>query len=130
VQVPATEKWELVQMLPTGRRLTLEQARELAQGAKFRGLQFDDVLTGLTFHDAWCEASLRAPGANRRVTIRFDDAFRECVLFTPQHREAICIEPYTCVPGLFELTHKGIDAGLRVLDSGASFTARVEIQAS
>lgn len=130
VQVPATEKWELVQMLPTGRRLPLEQARELAQGARFRGLQFDDVLAGLAFQDGWCTASLSAPGANRRVTIRFNDTFRECVLFTPQHREAICIEPYTCVPGLFDLTRQGIDAGLRVLAPGESFAARVEIIAS
>ena len=58
----------------------------------------------------------------------FDRAFRECVVYTPPHREAICIEPYTCVAGAFSLAEPGIDAGIRIVPPGGSFHARVEIE--
>jgi aldose 1-epimerase len=61
------------------------------------------------------------------MTQRFDGVFRECVVYTPPHREAICIEPYTCVPGALELDRRGIAAGLRMVPPGDSFRAVVEI---
>jgi aldose 1-epimerase len=64
------------------------------------------------------------------VTQRFDQSFRECVGFTPPHREAICIEPLTCTPNCFALTQQGVDAGLRIVPPGGSFTAQVEISVS
>jgi hypothetical protein len=33
----------------------------------------------------------------------------------------------TCTPNSFDLTRHGIDAGLRIIPPGGSFTARVEI---
>jgi len=49
------------------------------------------------------------------------------VVYTPPHREAICIEPYTCVPGAFNLNERGIAAGLRMVAPGDSFRAVAEI---
>src|SRR5204863_5699002 len=99
-------------------------------GQRFSDLQLDDVFTGLLFHDGWSSSSIYDPASGCTLTQRFDRAFRECVVFTPPHREAICIEPYTCVPGCFELAQRGIEAGLRVVPPGASFTARVEFDVS
>ena len=58
---------------------------------------------------------------------RFGKPFRECVVFIPPHREAICLEPYTAVPNAFELTERGIDAGLAELSTGESTEVQVEI---
>jgi aldose 1-epimerase len=128
IQLPVSEKWELVQMLPTGRRLPVANASELQAGLRFAEMHVDDVFTGLQFQGEWCEAALCSPEGRRVVTVRFDQAFRECVAFTPPHREAICIEPYTCLPDCFRFQPQGIDAGLRVLSPNDSFGATVEIR--
>jgi aldose 1-epimerase len=130
VLLPGQERWELDQMLPTGRRLPLENVLQYKAGAPFGGLQLDDVFTGLEFEEGWCRGHIYDPGAQLAVHVSFSDAFRECVVFTPPHREAICIEPYTCVPNAAELTARGIDTGLRILPPGESFVARVEFAVS
>ena len=127
VIVPVAEEWELKELLPTGRRMALANAKTLQQGMRFGEMQFDHVLTGLIQQDGWYRSAVVDSDANVRVEQNFDRAFRECVLYTPGHRGAVCIEPYTCVPGPFGLQERGIDAGLRVLQPGEKFTAQVEI---
>ena len=114
-------------MLPTGRRLELSNVSELQAGKRFGELKFDDVFSGLAFDGEWCASSIHDPTSGVTMTQRFDRAFRECVVYTAPHRQAICIEPLTCVPSCFDLAARGIDAGLRVLPPGGSFTCRVEI---
>lgn len=130
VSVPVEEYWELADMLPTGRRLAIEASRRLAAGRRFGDCQFDDVFCSFPPRDEAIEATIEDVRSRRRLTIAFDRAFRECVVYTPPHREAICIEPYTCVPDAFRLTGKGIDAGLRHLPPGdefrAGFSLRIE----
>jgi aldose 1-epimerase len=154
VQLPVTERWELKDMLPTGRRLAVSDAAQLQQGMRYGELQLDDAFTGLQIADdgcasglcgsiarirslvglqtadRWCAASITDPASGCTVTQRWDDTFRECVVYTPPHREAICIEPLTCVPSAFDLTARGIDAGLKIVPPGGSFAARVEISAA
>jgi aldose 1-epimerase len=127
VSLPVSAQWELDQMLPTGRRLPLENAAAVWAGRRYGDLKLDNAFSGLSFTAPWCEASLHDPDSGVTVTQRFDEVFRECVVFTPPHRQAICIEPLTCVPGCFELTSRGIDAGLKILAPGERFAARVEI---
>ena len=125
VRLPISERWELVDMLPTGQRLIVEEAKAFQRGRPFREITLDDIFTGLKFDGNWCTAEIHDPTAGRTSIVRFDQAFRECVVYTPPHREAICIEPETCVPGAFELAARGIDAGLRVLAPGESFEAHI-----
>jgi aldose 1-epimerase len=129
VRLPVQKRWELADMLPTGRQLTLENAERLAAGLPFAEMKFDDLFTGLEFEDGWCRPSIHDPGSDATVTVAFDSAFRECVVYTPPHREAICIEPYTCVAGAFNLD-PSLDTGLRILPPGGSFTAHVEFRVS
>jgi aldose 1-epimerase len=127
VKLPVNAKWELQEMLPTGRRLELPNAAAFQQGQRFGDLTLDDVFTGLQRGPGSKDyiASISHPYSGSRLEIAFDDAFRECVVFTPPHREAICIEPYTCVPGAFDLDARGIDAGLKKMPPGSSFRAAV-----
>ncbi|HEX5445191.1 MAG TPA: aldose 1-epimerase [Pirellulales bacterium] len=127
VTVPASEYWELSAMLPTGRRLPAAGPRALAAGMTFQQMQLDDVLTALTTDAGECQAAIEDPASGRTLALRFDAAFRECVVYNPPHREAVCIEPYTCVPDAYELQATGIDAGLRFLQPGDVFQTRFEI---
>ena len=115
-------------MMPSGKVYPADDRRTLREGVSFRDAQFDDVFTGCQFVDGVCTAKIRDPGAERTVSITFGDVFRECVVYTPPHREAICIEPYTCVPDAFRMRAEGIETGLRVLQPGESFEAWMAIE--
>ena len=84
---------------------------------------FDDVFRGLRSPTGNAKRRFTIRQAAASVTQRFDETFRECVVYTPPHREAICIEPLTCVPDCFDLAKQGIDAGLRC-SAGRLITAR------
>lgn len=128
VRLPVTKQWELAEMLPTGQVRDWPRAAEFAGGVRFDSLDLDDVFGGLTFTGPRCQASLTNPASGSTLTIAWDATFRECVVYTPPHREAICIEPYTCAPAAIALAERGIDAGLRVLAPGEAFTGRMELR--
>lgn len=128
VEVPVGQRWQLEGMIATGKRLPLEAEQQLGEGRKFGELTLDAGFSDIRFAGDWCTASIRDPGSGRAMVMRFDRAFRECVVYNPPHREAICIEPYTCICDPFRLEALGIDAGLRVVEPGGSFSANVEMR--
>lgn len=129
VWLPVTERWVLKDMLPTGKRRVLPETEAFESGRKYGDLTLDDVFTGLTDNAGITEASIQDPGG-LAVSIRWRvEQFRECVVYTPPHREAICIEPLTCAPSAAALAAKGIEAGWRVLPPGGSFEVSVAIAA-
>lgn len=128
VRLPVTSRWELREMLPTGQKLPLDDPPRWHAGQPFGALRLDDVFGDLVFEEGLAAASLSDPQSGHTITCRFDAAFRECVVYTPPHREAICIEPYTCVPNAAELASRGIDAGLRIVPPGERFTAHFQIE--
>lgn len=127
VTVPVGERWLLADMLPSGQRETVGGAGSLAAGLRFADTKFDDIFTGLRPEADQVVATIDDPSNRRRLTIAFSEAFRACVVYNPPHREAICIEPYTCVPDPFSLAARGIDAGLRVLAPGENVRLEVRI---
>jgi aldose 1-epimerase len=128
ITVPATSYWELVDMLPTGKKLPAAGGRALAGGMAFAETQLDDVLDDLMFQQGEALATIDDPASGRSLRLTFDDGFRACVVYNPSHREAFCIEPYTCVPDPFVLAAKGIDAGLRVLGPGERFVGKIDLE--
>jgi len=127
VRLPVAERWELENLLPTGRKMIEPDARALAAGKPFADLRLDDVFSGLGFEGGACTTSIHDPGSGCTLVQRFGAPFRECVVYTPPHREAICIEPYTCVAGAFALQGRGIDTGLLVLPPGETLRAWFEL---
>jgi aldose 1-epimerase len=130
VRLPVTHRWELTDMLPTGRRLAVPNSAALQSGAPFRDMTYDDIFTGLQFQDDWCTAAILDPRAQRTLKLQFDRIFRECIVYTPPHREAICIEPETCVPNAFDLSRRGLDAGPTQLPPGCSVQGRIRMELS
>ena len=125
VRMPISQRWEIENLLPTGRKLPLADAAEFAAGKPFCELHLDDPFSGLASSGGEVQASVSDPEGQTRLVLKFDDTFREIVAFTPPHRQAICIEPYTAAPDAIHLNPRGVDAGLRVLRPGESFTATI-----
>lgn len=129
VQAPASEMWELINCLPTGRHLPVTGSADLREGASLAGLKLDDVLTGVTASEGRIETVVMDAKAGLQITQLSDTIFRELVAFTPAHGRSVCLEPYTCVTDAINLQGQGIDAGLQVLPPGESVHTWFEIHA-
>lgn len=128
ITVPVTEYWPLENMLPTGQTLPAVGPRDLARGMRFADAQLDDVFSGLPSSAASHAASIVDPGSGRTLRLTFGQGFNAVVVYNPPHREAVCIEPYTCIPDYFNLMARGIDARLNVLKPGETATLSVAIE--
>jgi aldose 1-epimerase len=118
VRLPVQRVWELIDMLPSGQVLDVENAIDLQTGVQAGELQYDDVFTDLVWHEGVAEASIADPNSGRRVTIQFNDAFPHCVVYNPDHREAVCIEPYSCAPNAYQLDESKTPTGWQLLQPG------------
>ncbi|MEX1097252.1 MAG: aldose 1-epimerase [Planctomycetales bacterium] len=129
VQADAAECWELVGCLPTGRRVPVPEEKDLRESEYFDVLELDDVLTGLPEGAGAVQSRILDEQAGLEVVQRADGVFRELVVYTPAGRNAVCLEPYTCVTDAINLHARGIDAGWRVLGPGGEFRTWIEIRA-
>ncbi|MEE2990767.1 MAG: aldose 1-epimerase [Planctomycetota bacterium] len=127
VAFPVSERWEMEAMIATGTRNPLGEFENFTSGMTFGAMTLDDVFSGVQFDNGIAEASILDPLSGRRLLLRWDENFPHCVVYTPPHREAICIEPYTLVPGGWSFQPAGAGSGLRVLEPGESFQAWTEI---
>jgi aldose 1-epimerase len=130
VLVPAAQVWEAQEMLPTGQKMPATGELSLATGDPLAGRQFDTYFTGLRAgHDDRVRTML-ADDHGRSIVQSFDEAFTQCVVYTPPHREAICLEPYTCLPDAFRLSAEGHETGFQILEPGESFETTITIEVS
>lgn len=127
VRFSVGKQWELASLIPTGKVIDVPEAAEFAQGTRVGNREFDNAFCDLGIAERPWSGSVTDAAAQRTTVTRFGKPFRECVVFIPPHREAICLEPYTAVPNAFELTERGIDAGLAELSPGESQEVQVEI---
>lgn len=128
IQIPTRRYWETDNMLPTG-QVIWPEAKHLPDGMRYGDLQLDHCLTDVQFDGlGWAKASVLDSASGRRLDVSFDHPFTQIVAFTPVHREAICIEPYTAVPNSLELTEQGLNVGLQVLEPGQTALARMAME--
>ena len=116
--------------LPTGVAAEVPATLDFRRPKPVGATQLDNVLTGVTSTpeaDGLRElAVLSHPDSPGRLRILADPAFRELVLFTPAHRQAVAIEPYTCSADAANLAARGVDSGWRTVPPGGLWTAAVE----
>ena len=133
IQTPAREAWVLVETLPTGERTPIDRTpgRDLRSPRRFADLKLDDLLTGLPSTpdgpDGLCDCGTMRSG-DLTLRVQAAPAFREVVVFTPPHRQAFCIEPYTCATDAINLQARGVDAGLLTLPPGGRWSAVFEMR--
>ena len=128
IKVPARGVWEVKDLLPTGRKLPALGTKALCGGLRFSSATFDDIFTTLTCAGGHCESRIEDPASGRKLKLAFDSGFRECAVYNPSHRKAICLGPYTCVPDAMHLSGRGIDSGLRILPPGESWWGNIHIE--
>jgi aldose 1-epimerase len=136
VSSSAQEYWELDENLPTGKRRPVDDSRNLTTGRSCAGLNLDDLFVAgqgqpSPAPEALCwRAGLRQTSDRIGIDLLTTAAFRELVVFTPPHRQAMCLEPYTCTTDAINLQQRGIDAGLIVLEPGGEWREIVELRAA
>ncbi len=108
--VPASRRWETLDALPTGKLLPVEGQWDLRQPRDLKGLQYDDILTGVTSGaDHICRCVLSDHGSGSETVVEFNaQEFPDVVVYTtPAPRRAICIEPNTSPTDAFNLLSQG-----------------------
>jgi aldose 1-epimerase len=129
--VPAHEFWELQENLPTGRRLSVDGPRDLNRPRRMSELALDDVLTALPDRpprlDGLIERATLTAGPGGPLRLFCAPAFRELVVFNPPHRQAFCVEPYTCATDAINLLQRCTETGWLVLPPGGTWSAAVEL---
>ncbi len=122
--VSARTLWEADDAIPTGRRVPVPAALDFRVPRPVGDAVLDQLFTDLVEtpgEDPAPVAWLEHPSTAGRLVVECPSAFRELLLFTPPHRQAVAIEPYTCATDAPNLTDRGIEAGWRVLAAGESF---------
>ena len=125
----ADSVWETDDGLPTGRRLPLPPEFDFQSPRLVGPTVFDNLFGCSPSVDADQPsrvAALTHPSAAGELSIHADPAFGQIVLFTPPHRTAVAIEPYTCTTDAGNLELRGIAAGWRELPAGGRFDAVTE----
>ena len=132
--VPAAAQVPLREMIPTGSLLRGEgtSAEQLARDRPLDELELDDVLTELRPSPKQWEAAITDPENHLRLRI-LAEGFPHAVVYTPPHRQAVCVEPYTCIPGVFNLVLEdrwqgGFDPGVRFLPPGQEARLQMTVQ--
>ncbi len=121
ITVPAAQRWELVENLPTGQKLDLDATFDLRNGRSLDGLVLDDIYTALEPDaDGLVRCLLTDFDKKTETVVEFSAAeFPHVVVYTtPAPRTAICIEPNTCPTDAFNLEARGIPADMLVLEPG------------
>jgi aldose 1-epimerase len=133
LHVPARSMWPLNENLPVGGKSPvpddLNWNRPRSIGQRVVDTVYGDL--GAIREDGdglLLRAELAHAEQPGRLEVWTTADFREAVLFTPPHRRAVCIEPYTCVTDAVNLQANGVDAGWRVLPIGGQWTGVVEFR--
>ena len=90
LDVPARKRLVLQDFLPTG---ATEPYADAGEPVAIGDRSFDDVYVDLLGETS----TLTDPDAGLAVDVVCDDRTKALVVYTPGHRQAACIEPYTCV---------------------------------
>jgi aldose 1-epimerase len=118
-------RWPLAECLPTGNPIPLVgKHTRLINGQPLEDKHFDDVYH---LHSPGVRIGLRAAEPPFLIRMELDDNFRQVVVFTPPHREAVCIEPYTCVTDAVNLDQAIPAAGWRIVRPGDTWRASVRL---
>ncbi|TWT73460.1 Aldose 1-epimerase [Posidoniimonas polymericola] len=127
LHAPVDREWAMHDMIPTGDSEQNPVVDGLAAGMPLAGQQLDQPFRLAPSSSGEVVTSLKGGGVTLEQTC--SDDFRCYVVYTPGHREAVCIEPYTCVPSPFGSEQRGVDTNLKILAPGESHSYTVTLHA-
>ncbi len=117
---PLLDLWETDEAFPTGKKLALPEAMDFRTARALGPVPLDTLFDVQT---TGCEAYARLghktePGV---LTIEAGAEFERVLLFTPAHRRAVAIEPYTCATDAANVA----DSGWRMLRPGETVETKL-----
>ena len=121
LQVPVDEVWALDDMLPTGG--VNPDPFGLKGGITIEGKNLDHVFASSESILKSQNSAFLCGAQGQEIRVSYGEEYPFCVVYTPDHREAICIEPYTCLPNSPEFLEGDRPTGWRLLKPGASFSS-------
>jgi len=130
---PARSLWHCVDNLPTEERVPVSDDLNWNSPRRIGSMPLDTLYTDLgSIQERADGLLLRAELGHTEyrgaLQVWTSGDFRESVLFTPAHRQAVCIEPYTCATDAINLAERNVDAGLKVLQPDEKWTGVVEFR--
>jgi aldose 1-epimerase len=133
LKVPAGQYYEAKDGIPSGVIKPVETDFDFREPQPIGAQQLDRLFTGLPLEgvpaDVLTEvAELSHPDHSGRLKVLVSPSFRELLLFTPPHRQAVAIEPYTCASDAATLAERGLDVGWMVLPPESSWCNTVRYE--
>lgn len=125
LHLPAAELYELVDLLPTGVSKKIPKQFDFRSDRSLQDTYMDDLFGKLKKKHGSVSCWLKNRTTNFKLTVISDQNFDYYVLYAPKEHDFICIEPYTCIPNAFNLENAGVKTGLRLLNAGEPFKARI-----
>jgi len=125
LRAPFGSRWVLRDLLPTGEKEPLAaQDLPYKEGAPIGSRVFDTVYGDLEFRQGKARCLLEGEG--RGLEIAWDESAPILILYTPPHRKALAVEPYTCLTDAFNLSARGVESGALFLEPGGEARTTME----
>jgi len=124
LDVPARTWQPQKDWLPAGGLLPAARRLPFPGPVAIGTLELDDVFTGLVAADGVATSRYVDPSGPAALRVEQDAGCGTIVLFIPPHRQSVCIEPYTCLPGGATFDE---GRGWRILAAGERLTARLTL---
>jgi aldose 1-epimerase len=133
LHAPARSIWPLTDCLPNGAKVAVPDELNWNRPRRIGNAKLDTLYTDLGAIQQDTDGSLHRAtlsdlDSDLSLQVWASNDFRESVLFTPPHRQAVCIEPYTCATNAVNLQARGHDAGWRELPVGGAWSGHVEFR--
>jgi aldose 1-epimerase len=128
IEIPATRFQPQEQLLPVGDTVPASDKIAFPGRVALGGVALDDPFYGLLAEaDGSPEPIVTRvidPASGATIRAEWSAEFSACVIFTPPHRKAVCIEPYTVLPGqrTFDTA-----AGWQILAAGERLGGRYSV---
>jgi aldose 1-epimerase len=131
LQAHAQEIWEAENNLPTGWRREIPAQLDFRAPKPVGATPLDNVFASVSGPKAPNSglievATLSHPRAAGKLRVLADSNFGDLVLFTPAHRQAVAIEPYSCSADAANFSARGIGCGWKVIPPGEEWESAVE----
>jgi aldose 1-epimerase len=108
VQAKAKQLWPLVSGIPTGERTPVPPEFDYNTERAVGPVELDTLFTTLPTGPAQRLREVATLGDGKhKLKVKASTEFRELLLFTPPHRKALAIEPYTCANNAMNLPNSG-----------------------
>ena len=126
LQLEASSIYKLVDCIPTGEIFSIPEPMDFRKMKKLDEIYLDDLYSG--FPEDGFEVVLENPKGDIKLIVESDKNFQYCIIYAPEGKNYICIEPYTCLTDAYNLEKRNIKTGLRTLAPKKSFKTIIKFK--